>query len=134
MHHRILLARSSPRGTDKSFLFLLFLRPLQISEAYRRYGITPETTNIIVIKILFPTADKPQPPTAEDVCAHLSQHVEGTAVPLTNEEIAKTTDWTKVKKYYKLNGAPALNTIKEDAARLKESEMLVLSSMALRGV
>lgn len=66
--------------------------------------------------------------------AHLSQHVEGTAVPLTDEEIAKTTEWAKIKKYYKLNGASALNTIKEDQARLKESEMLVLGAMALRGV
>lgn len=73
-------------------------------------------------------------PTADDVKAHLSQHVQGTAVPFTDEEIARTTDWSKIKKYYKLNGAPALSSIKDEHARLRESEMLVLSAMALRGV
>lgn len=105
----------------------------QISESYRRYGIS-EVKDIIVIKILFPTNDKLQPPTTQDVRAHLSQHVHGTAVPFTDEEIAKTTDWSKIKKYYKLNGAPALNNIKEEQAKRKESEMLVLGAMALRGV
>lgn len=64
---------------------------------------------------------------------HLSENVQGRAVPFSDAEIYQTTDWTKVKKYYKLNGAPALNT-KNEQAKLKESEMLVLSAMALRGV
>lgn len=55
-------------------------------------------------------------------------------MPFTDEEITKTTDWSKVKKYYKLNGAPSLNNIKDEQAKLKESEMLVLGAMALRGV
>lgn len=60
--------------------------------------------------------------------------MEGTAVPFTDEELAKTTDWSKVKKYYKLNGAPALNNISDDQAKRKETEILVISAMALRGV
>ena len=55
-------------------------------------------------------------------------------MPFTDEEIAKSTDWSKVSKYYKLNGAPALKNIKDEKERLRETEMLVLSSMALRGV
>lgn len=54
-------------------------------------------------------------------------------MPFSDDEIARTTDWAKVKKYYKLNGAPALN-IKDEQAKLRESEMLILSAMALRGV
>lgn len=65
---------------------------------------------------------------------HLSQNVEGTPVPFTDEELAKITDWSKVKKYYKLNGAPALNNIKDEQAKQKETEVLVISAMALRGV
>lgn len=65
---------------------------------------------------------------------HLSENVEGTAVPFADDEIAKTTDWAKVSKYYKLNGAPVLKGIKDEGEKLKESEMLILSSMALRGV
>ncbi|ROW11861.1 hypothetical protein VPNG_04966 [Cytospora leucostoma] len=105
-----------------------------IAEAYRRYGISPEVKDIIIVKVLFPTDDRPQPPTADDVWRHLSESVEGTAVPFTDDEIAKATDWAKVSKYYKLNGAPALKGIKDEQVKLKETEMLILSSMALRGV
>lgn len=115
-------------------LFADHQRPTQISEAYRRYGIDAQVNNILVVKILYPTAERPEPPTANDVWNHLSQHVKGTAVPFTDEEIARVTDWAKVKKYYKLNGAPALSSIKDDQAKLQESEMLVLGAMALRGV
>lgn len=59
--------------------------------------------------------------------------MEGTAVPITDEELAKVTDWTKVRKYYKLN-VPHLTTIKDEQAKLKEAEMLILGAMALRGV
>lgn len=90
--------------------------------------------NIIVVKVLFPTPERPEAPTANDVWKHLSRHVQGTAVPFTDETITQVTDWTKVKKYYKLNGAPALTTIKHEQTKLRESEMLVLGAMALRGV
>lgn len=60
--------------------------------------------------------------------------MQGTAVSLTDDEIAKTTDWTKVNKYYKLNGAPSLAALKDREAKLRESEMLIVSAMALRGV
>lgn len=112
----------------------LTLSPAQISEAYRRYGISPEVKDIFIVKVLFPTEDRPQPPTADDVWKHLSESVEGTPVPFSDEEIAKSTDWSKVSKYYKLNGAPTLKNIKDEKVRLRETEMLVLSSMALRGV
>lgn len=105
-----------------------------ISEAYRRYGISPEVKDIIIVKILFPNDDRPQPPTADDVWKHLSDNVQGTAVPFSDDEIAKTTDWAKVSKYYKLNGAPALKGIKDEGEKRRETEMLILSSMALRGV
>lgn len=112
----------------------LTVSPAQISEAYRRYGISPEVKDIIIVKVLFPTEERPQPLTADDVWKHLSENVEGTPVPFSDEEIAGSTDWAKVSKYYKLNGAPALKNIKDETLRLRESEMLVLSSMALRGV
>lgn len=126
-----------PRAGDLSRFYrleMLTALPLQISEAYRRYGISPEVKDIIIVKVLFPTDDKPQPPTADDVWKHLSKNVEGTSVPFTDDEIAKSTDWAKVSKYYKLNGALSLKGIKDEKERLKETEMLVLSSMALRGV
>lgn len=51
-----------------------------------------------------------------------------------DENIAAATDLAKVRKYYKLNGAPALNDAKDDLSRKTETEALVLASMALRGV
>lgn len=105
----------------------------QIAEAYRRYGISADTKDVIVVKVLFPTNERPQPPTAEDVWKHLSANVQGTAVPFTDEKIATSTDWAKIKKYYKLN-VPSLTAIKDDQVKLRESEMLILGAMALRGV
>ncbi|CAN8101496.1 unnamed protein product [Discula destructiva] len=104
-----------------------------ISEAYRRYGIGPDVKDIIVVKVTFPIAERPQPPTAEDVWKHLSETVEGTAVPFTDNEIANMTDWAKVRKYYKLS-VPSLTAIKDEQLKFKESEMLILGAMALRGV
>lgn len=72
--------------------------------------------------------------TPEQVWAHLCANVQGTPVAFTDENVALSTDWAKVRKYYKLNGASALAGIKDETARRKESEMLILSAMALRGV
>ncbi|PSR80789.1 protein CGI121 [Coniella lustricola] len=105
-----------------------------ISEAYRRYGIAPEVKNIIVVKVLWPTEARPQQPTAEDVWNHLVENVQGTAVPFTDEQLAQSTDWTKINKYYKLNGAPALNAIKDETKKRQEAEALIVGAMALRGV
>lgn len=107
---------------------------VQISESYRRFGITPETKSIIVVKVLFPSEETPNPPTADDVWKHLSRNVEGTPVAFTDEEIAKMTDWAKVRKYYKLNGLASLNGPKDEGAKTKELEMIILGGMALRGV
>lgn len=54
-------------------------------------------------------------------------------MPFTDEEIATSTDWAKIKKYYKLN-VPSLTAIKDEQVKLRESEMLILGAMALRGV
>ena len=66
--------------------------------------------------------------------AHLTEHVKGTPVEVSEEEIAKSTDWQKVKKYYKLNGVPALDRIKDEAAKIQEMKRLAVMDMALRGL
>ncbi|KAK5987029.1 EKC/KEOPS complex subunit [Cladobotryum mycophilum] len=101
-----------------------------IADAYRRFGISPTTNSLLVLKITL----SPTPGSAEQISKHLEQHVEGKAVPASDENIAKTTDFQAVRKNYKLNGLPWLDVIRDDAARRAEIEKLVISGMALRGL
>lgn len=66
--------------------------------------------------------------------AHLLEHVKGTPVALTDDEIAKSTDLPKVRKYYKLNGAAALDGIRDEAGRVREMTLLAIGGMALKGL
>ncbi|AEO69800.1 uncharacterized protein THITE_2120537 [Thermothielavioides terrestris NRRL 8126] len=94
-----------------------------IADAYRRWGITPgKTKDLIVVK------------TQETIWAHLTEHVHGTPAPLTDVELALATDWPKIRKYYRLNGVPALERLADEGARRKEGERLAIMGMALRGL
>ncbi|CAK7234672.1 hypothetical protein SCUCBS95973_009015 [Sporothrix curviconia] len=108
---------------------VLSLSPsLNIAEAYRRYGISGETRNVLVVKVLLDGA----PPAP--VWEHLAANVEGTAVPLSNAAaLGRCTDLARVRKYYKLNGVASLAKGTEETQR-KEVEVLVLGAMALRGL
>lgn len=69
------------------------------------------------------------------IWAHLSQNVQGTAVPLSDAAaLAKCTDLAKVRKYYKLNGVPSLAGNDDTPAKRQEAEVLVLGAMSLRGL
>jgi EKC/KEOPS complex subunit CGI121/TPRKB len=73
-------------------------------------------------------------PTKEEVWKHLVESIEGTPVPLTDEEISKATDWGKVKKYYALNSVPMLAKAEGEERKRKEMERLAVMRMALRGL
>ncbi|KXJ96191.1 kinase binding protein CGI-121-domain-containing protein [Microdochium bolleyi] len=120
-----------------------------IAEAYRRFGITPTSKDIIIVKVLISPASSSSssspPPeqtaTAETVAAHLAAHVQGTPSSFTDAVVAQGTDWAKVRKYYKLNsgvavldGLPKGGADGGDEARRRELETLVLGGMALRGI
>lgn len=107
---------------------------MEIADAYRRYGVSPDTKDLLVVKVAFATDDRPQPASADQIWEHLKQNVEGEAVPVTDENIAAATDVSKVRKYYKLNGLNWLEGIKDEKEKRKEMEVLVLSAMALRGI
>ena len=106
----------------------------QIADAYRRYGISPSTKDLIVVKVTFPTEAEPQPASPDDIWKHLEENVEGEAAKLTDDTLAGVTDLSKIRKYYKLNGLKWVEDIKDDKVKKKEIEMLVLGAMALRGV
>ncbi|KAH6695465.1 kinase binding protein CGI-121-domain-containing protein [Plectosphaerella plurivora] len=103
-----------------------------ISEAYRRFGIGPGTKDLVAVKITFPTSNA-LALTAEQVQAHLKDNVEGTEQDFSDSNIAEITDFAKLKKYYKLNGLPWLDKIKDESEKRQQMDGLVLSAMALRG-
>ncbi|KAL6354162.1 hypothetical protein LRP88_12496 [Fusarium phalaenopsidis] len=111
-----------------------FIDASVIADAYRRYGISPSTKDLIVIKVTFPADNGAESLTHDQVWEHLKANVEGEASPVTDEQIATTSDVAKVRKYYKLNGLKWLDEIKDDNIRQREMESLVISAMALRGV
>ncbi|KAF3069279.1 EKC/KEOPS complex subunit [Trichoderma lentiforme] len=105
-----------------------------IADAYRRFGVSPSTTDLFVVKIVFPTDTNPEPASAEAISKHLTDNVEGDAVPATDDTIETITDVRAVRKSYKLNGLAWLDGIKDELVKRKEIERLVLGGMALRGV
>lgn len=106
----------------------------QIAEAYRRFGISPSTKDLLIVKVTFPTDSQPQPTTKESIWKHLQENVQGTPQPVTDENISPSTDVTKVRKYYKLNGLDWFDRLPEGMVKRKELEGMVVASMALRGV
>ncbi|KAG5755263.1 hypothetical protein H9Q72_006233 [Fusarium xylarioides] len=104
-----------------------------IADAYRRYGISPSTKDLIVVKVTFPGEDGAEPFTQDQIWEHLNSNVEGEALAITDDQISTTTDVSKVRKYYKLNGLKWLDDIKDEKVKQKEMESLVIGAMALRG-
>ncbi|KAI2469594.1 hypothetical protein F4781DRAFT_215563 [Annulohypoxylon bovei var. microspora] len=102
-----------------------------ISEAYRRFGITAATQSLIIIKVL---VTPPSTRSAGTIEQHLLAHVHGIPTPLTDAALRSVTDWPKVRKYYKLNGVGYLDGVKDEAFRRGEMEVLVLEGMALRNL
>ncbi|PTB67765.1 CGI-121-domain-containing protein [Trichoderma citrinoviride] len=105
-----------------------------IADAYRRFGVSPSTSDLFVVKVTFPSDTTPEPPSADSVSQHLKDNVEGDAVPATDETIQTITDVRTVRKSYKLNGLAWLDAIKDELVKRQEMERLILGGMALRGV
>lgn len=101
----------------------------QIAEAYRRFGISPSTKDLLIIKVV-----KDGALSAQQISDHLTTHVEGDWLPATDDNISAATDMTKVSKYYKLNGLNWITAIKDAERKKREMEMVILGTMALRGV
>ncbi|KYK57967.1 Kinase binding protein [Drechmeria coniospora] len=105
-----------------------------IADAYRRFGVSPSTKDLLVVKVTFPTESEPRPVSSDGIWEHLRSNVQGRAVDASDENIATATDLAKVRKYYKLNGLGWLDAIQDDGEKRAEMEMLILGAMALRGV
>ncbi|KAH6853100.1 kinase binding protein CGI-121-domain-containing protein [Chaetomium sp. MPI-CAGE-AT-0009] len=109
-----------------------------IADAYRRWGITPgKTKDLIVVKVVLSASiaeEEASAQTPQAIWDHIRQHVKGTPTPLTDAELAQTTEWPKVRKYYRLNGVPALEHLAGEQEKRQQSERLAIMGMALRGL
>jgi len=100
----------------------------QIAEAYRRFGITPDTRNVVVVKVLV-LGDQASHGRMRE---HVLEHVLGKEVPLTDELVERGTDLGRVTKYYKLGGAT--KSAEARGPRRSDMELHALAAMALRGL
>ena len=116
----------------------LTFRCKQIAESFRRFGISPQTTNLLVVKVSAPSS----PASTEAIQSHLTQSVEGEQIEFSDAELQSMTDVARIKKIYKLNNSAGVNGQAKGNAvngdvragdENKELEMLILGSMALRG-
>lgn len=102
----------------------------QISEAFRRFGITDTTRNLLVVKLSL----KPEI-TRESVAKHLENSVEATPVPFTDETISSMSDIARIRKIYKISQPSTKSAdhqfMNGDVG--KALEPLILGSIAIRG-
>ena len=114
-----------------------FIDDAQIAESFRRFGISPQTSHLLVIKVSTPVA----PVTAAEVQSHLDKEFQGDQVSVEEDTIREMTDVPRVKKVYKLNGNNAgakknsalTNGTGKERQEMKEMEILILGGLAMRG-
>jgi len=92
--------------------------PVQIAEAFRRFGVSDHSKNILAIKV------DGDPVHVE---SHLRQHVEGERVPFSDETLATMYDPARLRKIYRVDLKSA------DAGWFERSEAFILGTMALKG-
>ncbi|KAK2744594.1 hypothetical protein FQN57_004199 [Myotisia sp. PD_48] len=111
-----------------------FIDASMIGEAFRRFGITDSTTDLLVIKI----STSPEI-THESVAQHLDKIIDGSPAPFENLTLDGLRDLAKIRKAYKLpaasqpksaGGNVASNFSEEDK---KQMEISIIGAIALRG-
>ncbi|KAI0393739.1 kinase binding protein CGI-121-domain-containing protein [Xylariaceae sp. FL0594] len=110
-----------------------------ISESYRRYGMTPTSRDIVVVKVIEAKSEeeeagKRNTTSAQTIEEHLLANVRGQPAPFTDETLAQLTDPARVRKYYKLNGVGWLDGLQDQAAKKGEMDALIVGGIALRGL
>lgn len=89
--------------------------------------MAPDSTSVLCIKISFPNNIIQ----ADQVKKHLEESVKGEMVEFSDASIAKITDWSKVKKYYKLQSPLPTS---EGKGSVQDVETEILGKMVLRVV
>ncbi|KAI0337492.1 CGI-121-domain-containing protein [Trametopsis cervina] len=95
-----------------------------ITEALRRYGVSEDTKSLFVVRVSGPSGD---------FAPKISEAVDGTVVPL--DSIKNITDWSTIKKYYKLNNEPCIrNAAGNISVEHAKIDTIVTSSVATKTV
>ncbi|GJE83965.1 CGI-121-domain-containing protein [Phanerochaete sordida] len=126
IYHAILAATQDSLRTKTVHSEVLWtLNPSNnISEAFRRYGVTDDSKALFVIRI-----DKD----VSDIVPKMQAAVKGTVAPLSS--LSNITDWAAVNKYHKLNNELAVREHARDPARERVIvDEIVISSVAMKSV
>ncbi|EFQ99707.1 cgi121 [Nannizzia gypsea CBS 118893] len=105
-----------------------------IADAFRRFGITDSTKDLLVVKVST-TPDI----THESISKHLGEAIEGTQVAFDDATLSQITDISKIQKAYKLSNVVDQKPSKKptvDAAEKtlkKRLETSIVGAIALRG-
>ncbi|CRG90195.1 Protein cgi121 [Talaromyces islandicus] len=100
-----------------------------ITESFRRFGITDATKDLLVVKVSITPEI-----THASVAEHLEQCVEGTPVPFNDETLCSISDLAKIRKAYKIPQPPAKSVDNKAAYSQiqRELEAPIIGSIALR--
>ncbi|KAF2437514.1 CGI-121-domain-containing protein, partial [Karstenula rhodostoma CBS 690.94] len=137
--HAHLTHRAKTRTPHSELVFRLHPNN-NIGEAYRKFGIADESSEVLVVKF----GGMGDGVTAEGVGTHLGEVVEGEVVSIGEgmEEVAMFADVGKIRKIYKLGEAGAKGKGKKGAVvngdgkvrdERKDMESVILGTMALKG-
>ncbi|EIM85448.1 CGI-121-domain-containing protein [Stereum hirsutum FP-91666 SS1] len=96
-----------------------------ITEALRRHGVSDGSTSLFVVRVASPEL--------QDVQSKMLAVVDGAISPLS--KLASLTDWSSIRKYYKLNSESAVKEIRSDANQEHAVvDKIVVSSVAMKSV
>ncbi|KAG2114646.1 CGI-121-domain-containing protein [Suillus discolor] len=96
-----------------------------ITEAIRRYGVSDESTTLIVVRV--DVSDTP------DLQRRMCDVIQGCMVPF--QALVKMTDWSIIKKHYKLDSESALKEVQGNLDRERSIiDNIVVSSVAMKNV
>jgi EKC/KEOPS complex subunit CGI121/TPRKB len=106
-----------------------------IGEAFRKFGVSEKTTDLLVIKV----ATSPEV-TFDSVKNHLGGAVRGMPIGFDDESLSRCSDVSQIRKAYKIAPVPAdkkhvpqLNGSINFRSYIGELEIAILGGMALRG-
>ncbi|KAK9376942.1 kinase binding protein CGI-121-domain-containing protein [Lipomyces chichibuensis] len=107
--------------TLSSEIVFAFGGTMNIAETLRRFGINDDSDSLLVVKV-----DTDQVERSHSVWDELGEIIQGTSIPVTDENIALLTDVEIVRKNYKIQQGISL-------ADRSDATKVVAGAIALRG-